>query len=432
VACLLVAVVAWNVFSVKTIPQLKAVRTSAYPLTLAELDDWYLAVPDADNAALVYTNAFPLLAFSDSGDKEKSIADISLPPRGQVLSGNDKAELASMVESNQAALRFLHSGQTLTRSRFPINLKRGIFTLLPHLIKMKGATHVLTAESLLYAASGDNAGACRSLTAAGSLAESIADEPLLIPYLVRIACWNIIVSRMESIVNVGTLTDDQLASLQMMLGRAERSQNLARALAGERAGVVAIHIDRKMQAVAFSPAPESSGSPDKLKITAWLATRKVTGLFKKDLTFYLNAMATNIAMAELPYPERLQSGRHAVLSSPNRDPLNSYLDLPMLAKLFLRDANQTAQIRVARTALAVERHRRAHENALPANLTELVPTYLDTVPLDPADGQMLRFKKRNPGYVIYSMGSDANDDGGKELDPNNRDIFHDMTFVVLR
>ena len=36
------------------------------------------------------------------------------------------------------------------------------------------------------------------------------------------------------------------------------------------------------------------------------------------------------------------------------------------------------------------------------------------MPLDPFDGEPLRYKKLSPGYIVYSIGDDLSDDGGQE------------------
>lgn len=65
--------------------------------------------------------------------------------------------------------------------------------------------------------------------------------------------------------------------------------------------------------------------------------------------------------------------------------------------------------------IAVLEYRSRH-GRLPQQLDELVPDYLDAVPLDPCtNDQPLRYLLRDepPGFVIYSVGVDAIDDGGK-------------------
>ena len=72
-----------------------------------------------------------------------------------------------------------------------------------------------------------------------------------------------------------------------------------------------------------------------------------------------------------------------------------------------------AELRSAGTALAVERYRLAN-GRLPATLQDLVPTFIASVPVDPFDGQALRYQQLDPGYVVYSVGQDLADNQGEE------------------
>ena len=49
----------------------------------------------------------------------------------------------------------------------------------------------------------------------------------------------------------------------------------------------------------------------------------------------------------------------------------------------------------------------------PANLAELTPEYLPAVPLDRYDGQPLRYRVVAGRPLIYSVGADRHDDGGR-------------------
>ena len=66
-------------------------------------------------------------------------------------------------------------------------------------------------------------------------------------------------------------------------------------------------------------------------------------------------------------------------------------------------------------AIAMTRYRLGHGN-FPASLDLLVPTYLDKPPLDPFDGKPLRLVPKNDEWIIYSIGSDGNDDSGAASD----------------
>ena len=68
--------------------------------------------------------------------------------------------------------------------------------------------------------------------------------------------------------------------------------------------------------------------------------------------------------------------------------------------------------RVAITALAVERYRRAHGGAAPDSLDALVPAFMPAVPMDPFSGKPLVYKREAAGYLLYSVDTNRVDDGG--------------------
>jgi hypothetical protein len=61
---------------------------------------------------------------------------------------------------------------------------------------------------------------------------------------------------------------------------------------------------------------------------------------------------------------------------------------------------------------------------------DLVPALLNAVPIDPFDGQTLRYVRQANGFVIYSVGADRQDNGGVERDPKNGGKQHDIPFSV--
>ena len=64
--------------------------------------------------------------------------------------------------------------------------------------------------------------------------------------------------------------------------------------------------------------------------------------------------------------------------------------------------------------LALQAHHRVH-GAFPAALDELVPTYFDSVPIDPCDPNLLSVRYKNDGLgqaTVWSVGSNGTDENG--------------------
>lgn len=87
------------------------------------------------------------------------------------------------------------------------------------------------------------------------------------------------------------------------------------------------------------------------------------------------------------------------------------LMVPMLAHVARQAHHHRAQRDATLTAIALEIHRREH-GSYPSTLAALTPRLLPRIPIDPADGQPLRYRVSEHGAVLYSIGADGADDSG--------------------
>jgi hypothetical protein len=119
-----------------------------------------------------------------------------------------------------------------------------------------------------------------------------------------------------------------------------------------------------------------------------------------------------VAIAKLPLEEqkpRLQALEAGLPGQPKLVPL-LVSGASKMPESFQR---YQAEVRCAVVMLAVERYRLKHQRS-PDTLEALVAErFLARVPTDPYDGVPLRFVRVADGVVIYSVGPDGNDDGGK-------------------
>jgi hypothetical protein len=101
------------------------------------------------------------------------------------------------------------------------------------------------------------------------------------------------------------------------------------------------------------------------------------------------------------------------------------LTLPALSAALAATGRGQADASATVTAIAIERYRRK-TGRWPERLDQLVPDFLPQVPLDPFDGQPLRYVVLDTEYRLYSVGQNGVDDGGTADDQK------DCVFAVKR
>jgi len=434
-ALLVISFVVWRVDLAHDVnAKLQAIRAAGLPTSGAELNAYYPAVPDNENAALVMNQAFVLMRnYPDSRSNE--VNWFRLPGRGQQMTNEQIQLLTGYVEMNSNALAKMAGALKLTKSRYPVDFSPGFETLLPHLDTIRELSLLDEYRAVLAIDSGQPTNADASIKEILRMARTLDEEPALISQLVRFSLVRIGIVTLEDRLNAGKLSDAELANLANVFAQQKETHFIARGLIGERAMVVPFFRTSfaKLKQLSNFEAPQAE-SPAPQRPSLFL---KTTGFFERDLFFYLGAMETNIFFANLPPPQNLaitNVSEKMAWDARKHYCIISALLLPAISSSLTREADGFARMRLATTALAIERFRLAH-GRLPENLNELMPQFLSAVPIDPFDGQPLRYHRLAKGYVIYSVGSDGHDDGGREkpADWKSSDkTTYDITFTVER
>ena len=418
--------------------RLRALQRAGLPTSGAELNQWYASVPDPENAALVMTQAFALMrTFPDQRSNE--VSRFKTPPRGQPLTPDQLRLLSDYVSLNVAALAKAKEAIQLPKSRFPLDFSLGLDTPMSHLSRLKTLAQTACDEALLAIESRRPQDATPPLVITLGLAQTLNEEPIVISQLVRIAVLGIAAGILETRLNAGDLSETEFNALTPMFAAAEKSNLMARALAGESAMAIPYFhmglagINRLVNANEEAPGPPSGpplpGRPPLLV--------RATGFFERDLRFYLHVMETNAELARLGPPRSLGStnlNEKIEVRTKRGHYILSGVFLPSLSRAMVKEAGGLALVRISGTALAVERFRLVN-NRLPKDPHELAPRFLPAVPLDPFDGAPLRYKPLAKGYVVYSIGPDGHDDGGKEPPVGRRgteQVAQDITITVER
>ena len=146
---------------------------------------------------------------------------------------------------------------------------------------------------------------------------------------------------------------------------------------------------------------------------------------QEERNFVENTFEQILAARQAAFPDRLKVAdliRQRVIEAVTKKQGIIPYFLPALAALPAKEAASLTQFRLGLTAVALEQFRAAHLGRYPDSLSELAPDYLSGAPLDPFDGQSLRYRKENGGYLLYSVGPDLKDDSGSRMQGTDGDI----------
>jgi hypothetical protein len=91
------------------------------------------------------------------------------------------------------------------------------------------------------------------------------------------------------------------------------------------------------------------------------------------------------------------------------------LMMPAFTKVQAADDRTEQRSRNLHIAFALAAYRR-DAGRYPANLDELAPKYLAAVPADLFSGKPLVYRPTGDGYILYSVGTNGQDDGGRSYD----------------
>jgi hypothetical protein len=304
-----------------------------------------------------------------------------------------------------------------------------IEVLLPHLGATRRIAWLLVADARLAASEGDGERAAQNLIATIRLAHQLREIPFIINDLVAISvAWQATEEMLRVLdAQPELLSDSALREMaHLIAGFPDDAEPLVR-LEGERIffedavqrlysldssgnGVMVAGALAELESMGGNPPTESVGLTLAGPVaSAVIADRKETLRFHDD---YLDAAE---AWIQTPAWERaaLDDAFQRIDTPIGRVRYALPNVLTPAVGRALRQGEQFEQQRdAALVVLAAELFRR-REGRLPESLAELTPTYLPTVPVDMFDGGPLKYRVEGDSFIVYSIGNDYLDDGGR-------------------
>jgi hypothetical protein len=350
---------------------------------------------------------------------------------------HDKAELlqAAFTALPKETVLEARKLKDMPEGGFAIEIAENPFALnLNYLQETRQVANLLLCDAVLRAHHDEREGAAESCQAILNMAHALKDQPFLIAQLIRIAEQAIAIGALEWTLGQGTVSEPNLAKLQGMLEADAAADGLHQAMRGERAGGHQIYESLRAGKTSFAELFGTTG------LRVGVSERVLDafpGLVLNGYPEYLRMMNEQVRASKLKDVERAeafekleQQARQHRARGIRGNLLISWI-MPATTKMAEAAQRSQAQVRCAIAALAAERYRVKHDNTWPRGLDDLVKGgLLKEVPKDPYDGQPLRLKRTPTGIVVYSVGYDKVDNGGKLDRTNPRTPGTDIGFEL--
>ncbi|MHB8996688.1 MAG: hypothetical protein ACYC63_15685 [Armatimonadota bacterium] len=398
--------------------ELAGLKARGYPLTIAEAKP--RPAPDAENAAPDYMKLFGDLHFEPprtERPEDKGLGRYKLTgrlggtaePFGLATRFGLETALASrkMLESTEVsqALAALDHASRKPYCVFPIPWEKGPQVMFPHLTQFRQGARLLAAQALLDAHDGDLPRALDRLAVAYRMADHVAQEPMLIQQFAAYAVRGIADRAAHDIIGPADIPAAAAASLRNSLKPGRMAEDFDTALRMEfMFGLdMFAHYGPLLPDViaGYSGSEGSRNRPILFGILRpYLNLEEINYIryMSASLEHYrLPARQTAAQPLPLPKPRGLGTALAQIL-------------VPVFSKANAKRDQSLAQMRLLSVVLALKAHRREH-GSYPATLiklSSLPPTE------DPFSGKPFTYRRESGGFVLYSIGPNLKDDGGRE------------------
>jgi hypothetical protein len=386
--------------------KLAELERAGFPVTLVEVNRRYAYPPEEQNAAWIYEKAFPLLKLS--GPAVEGLPPFSRdewPALGEKMPQEWESRIGELMEERSEAVELFRQAGEMPSARFPIDLTLGWDTLVPHVGSMRAGARLFWLKAV-WDAEQENweeaAAAIETLLASG---RALREEPTLISQLTRMAIRLMACQAVERILAAGSPPEEFLLRVQTLFERKSADVFLLRSALQSEVCFGNYIFER------IRVAPEEFGrildTPGRgVTLGAW--AYGFSGYLARDHHFYLETMSRLVEAASSPFPDRLTHGLDQLewqekVQETFPPLLVSAVIIPTLSRMLESEAISVAEIRLALILLALERFRVDH-GRLPTHLSELVPHYLEELPVNPFTGGGFDYRLVDGWAVVAGAG----------------------------
>jgi hypothetical protein len=392
-------------------------------------------IPYTENAAPLYESAILLLKAQPTTKERwqkrglpkenllEYLGDLSEKFMKGDLDSNENDELQQLIgrDSVALALSIVEQGAQRRSCRFDHDYNAGICLHLTHLSQMRQLARILATTICLEARDGSLESAWNRIPTQLKLADGLLNEPIIISQLVRIRMIERACRTIRKLCEIAPPTEQQSRDITSLLKDFDDIRPLVRAIDGERLllGEWVYNLPKRRLLKEQDIVGSSFGFIKIVKIYF-----KPT--FLADRATYLRIMLDFAQRFERPHSnEEIQALDKLAETESERYPLTSVLT-PAMDRVKVIYNEMLAELRIVQTGLALLQYKQS-EGAFPDTLETLKLSNVN----DPFSNEPLRYKPQAEGFILYSVGSDLEDNDGSPKQEDQKDDW-DIVWIFSR
>jgi len=334
-------------------------------------------------------------------------------PEGWFVAG--MPELAEFVLANQDLIDEIRLMADRGGPVYPLDLSKGYFGLeLPHLSPLSWCARLLGVDAIMKAGKGKHSEAIEDIVAGMKLADALTLEPVRASQAMHTEIYRGMIYALRDSFDGGDLSVELTDKLLSHIAQADHRHAFAESLAG------ALHLELRTFSDLRAGDLERLAWFERVSSTnpvEWMCVRFYSSPLRRpwvdmDEATYIDIMTQLISVAELPYygaaPElgRIEKG---VRSLPRTRVLSRLL---FTTTSFHTQAQHEAMLDLVQMGLLVEQYK-ASTGTYPERLDAVAPELGESPPVDPFTGNAYHYQPSDDGFLLYSVGQNLIDDGGR-------------------
>jgi hypothetical protein len=384
--------------------EIAAIKASGAPVTLRDLAG--PKIPDSENGAILYRKAFRLM---ESRSLEADLSALSEAGADGRRGPEWWSRADRLVARSHDILDLVEEAQSRPKCRFPVEWDKGMAATYPHLSPLRDLSRLMAVHAEWNAREGRMDEAVRCLDLGFRLSNSLKDEPGLVSQLVR---WSLIRTTSESLhrsLQYSDVSEEQAKRLYETLSAIDVSDSYAVGIEGDRAQMISLSDTMRERPDMLSKV--ANEHPDE-KPSHIRPSGMWRSMIYADELFYLRTMDRWMEFARAPYRDIKREPVNP-LAEPDipRYALITVIMLPVL-RLEKQD-NAIAEVSGSRVLLALMAYKDRY-GAYPDSLDQLRAKLGWEIPEDPFSGRDFIYRREGNGFLLYSIGEDLKDNGGRE------------------